>query len=176
MPSKPIFALLSAFAAASLTGASSTPSAPPESSPPPPCIGAEFRQFDFWVGNWNVKNPKGKQVGTNEISRGSEGCVIREQWKSASGGTGMSINYYDPDDRKWHQDWVGGDGLILHLKGELVGNAMIMRGPSKTPKGTLLNEVSWTPTPEGEVKQQWRTSTDGGKSWETVFLGIYGKN
>ena len=40
----------------------------------------------------------------------------------------MSINYYDPADRKWHQDWVGGDGTILHLRGELVGNAMVLSG------------------------------------------------
>jgi hypothetical protein len=147
----------------------------PSATPPPACVSAEFRQFDFWLGSWKVMNPQGKEVGTSEISRASEGCAIREQWKSASGTSGMSINYYDADDRKWHQDWVGGDGTILHLRGELAGTAMVLTGPSKTTKGTVLNRITWTPLPDGKVKQEWSTSGDDGQKWETAFVGLYEK-
>lgn len=148
----------------------------PAASPTPACTAPEFRQFDFWLGKWNVTNPQtGKQIGTNEISRASEGCAIREQWKSAKGTAGMSINYYDPADRKWHQDWVGGDGTILHLRGELVGNAMILGSETKTAKGTSLNRITWTPLDGGKVKQEWSTSSNDGKSWQISFVGIYEK-
>jgi hypothetical protein len=148
------------------------PSSAP-SKPPPACVAPEFHQFDFWLGAWKVANPQGKEVGTSEISRASEGCAIREEWKSASGNTGMSINYYDLEDRKWHQDWVGGDGVILHLKGGIIGDAMVLTGESNSSKGTTLNRISWTPLPGSKVKQEWSTSDDHGKTWQPSFVGIY---
>ncbi len=144
-------------------------------SPTPACVAPDYRQFDFWLGSWKVTNPKGQQVGTSEISRVSEGCAIREQWKSASGSNGMSINYYDSADHKWHQDWVGGDGSILHLQGELVGNAMVLSGESRSPRGIVLNRITWTPLPDGKVKQEWSTSSNEGRTWKTSFVGVYQK-
>jgi hypothetical protein len=120
-------------------------------------------------------NPQGKQVGTSEISRQSEGCAIREQWTSGSGKGGMSINYYDADDHKWHQDWVGGDGTILHLQGGLAGRAMVLTGRSKTPQGTALNRITWISLDGGKVKQEWAVSGDNGETWQISFVGIYEK-
>jgi hypothetical protein len=158
-----------------LWAASPSPGSAPLPSPSPTCTTAEFRQFDFWLGRWKVTNPQGKEVGTSEISRASEGCAIREQWKSASGSSGMSINYYDPSDHRWHQDWVGGDGTILHLHGELESSAMVLSGRVNSAKGTVLNRITWTPLPDGKVKQEWVTSDDDGRTWQTSFIGIYEK-
>jgi hypothetical protein len=135
----------------------------------------EFRQFDFWLGKWKVTDPQGKRAGTSEISRQSEGCAIREQWTSAAGQGGMSINYYDATEKRWHQDWVGGDGTILHLRGNPKGGAMVLSGESKGARGTIINRITWTPLPDGKVKQEWETSTNTGKSWKTSFVGIYEK-
>lgn len=135
----------------------------------------EFRQFDFWLGKWKVTSPQGQQVGTSEISRVSEGCALREQWTSASGKGGMSINYYDAPEHKWHQDWVGGDGTILHLRGGLQEGAMVLNGESKGSKGTVINRITWTLLPDGKVKQEWATSANTGTSWQTSFVGIYEK-
>ena len=163
--------LLMLFAFSSAIEAQSVPS-----PPPPACAAPEFRQFDFWLGKWSVTNPKtGNQIGTSEITRVSEGCAIREQWKATNGMGGMSINYYDSADRKWHQDWVGGDGTILHLHGELVANAMVLSGEIKTAKGTSLNRITWTPLDGGKMKQEWSTSSDDGKTWQISFVGIYEK-
>lgn len=162
--------LLQAFAIAANheSGSSSpTPSAAPA------CSDQQFRQFDFWVGKWIVRNPEGKEVGTSEISRQSAGCAIREQWTSASGAGGMSINYFDASDGLWHQDWVGADGTILHLLGGLQGEVMVLNGESKHPRGVATNRISYTPLGGGKVKQEWAISADGGKSWQTSFVGIY---
>jgi hypothetical protein len=148
----------------------------PAASPPPACITSKFRQFDFWLGKWNVTNPKsGEQVGTSEISRASEGCAIREQWESAAGTNGMSINYYDTADHQWHQNWVGGDGIILHLHGELKGDAMVLIGLTKSAGTALLNRITWTPLSDGKVKQEWAISSDDGRTWQISFIGIYAK-
>ena len=87
----------------------------------------------------------------------------------------MSINYYDTADHKWHQDWVGGDGLILHLHGELSGPAMVLTGQTRTAQDTLLHRITWTSLPEGKVKQEWATSSDNSRTWQIVFTGIYQK-
>lgn len=87
----------------------------------------------------------------------------------------MSLNYYDAADHEWHQDWVGGDGTILHLRGGMKGDAMVLSGAVKGAKGTTTNRIIWTPLGEGEVKQEWSTSSDNGASWQTAFVGIYKK-
>jgi len=153
--------------------ASPSPESAPISSPPAACVAPEFRQFDFWLGRWKVTNPQGKEVGTSEISAVSQGCAVREQWKSASGSSGTSISYYDSADHKWHQDWVGGDGTILHLHGEFAGGAMVLSEQSRTAKGTRLDRTVWTPRSDGKVKQEWTTSADDGRTWQIIFVGIY---
>ena len=115
------------------------------------------------------------QVGTSEISRVSAGCAVREQWMAANGQGGASLNYYDESDHEWHQDWVGGDGTILHLHGGLQGEAMILRNQMKTRKGTLRNRITYTPLPGGKVRQEWAMSTDEGATWQISFLGTYEK-
>jgi hypothetical protein len=171
--------LLLASLSLATTGWAATPTptvtSAPASPPPPACLSPEFRQFDFWLGKWKVTNLQGQQVGTSEISRVSEGCAIREQWTSASGKGGMSINYYDAAENKWHQDWVGGDGTILHLRGGLKEGAMILSGESRGTKGTVINRITWTPLPEGKVKQEWASSNNTGASWQISFVGIYEK-
>ena len=36
-----------------------------------------------------------------------------------------------------------------------------------------MNEITWTPNADGSVRQHWRTTKDGGKTWETAFDGKY---
>jgi hypothetical protein len=154
---------------------SPAPTVTPVASRPPTCVTAEFRQFDFWLGRWKVTNSRGDEVGTSEILRVSEGCAIREQWKSVSTSTGTSINYYDVADHEWHQDWVGGDGTILHLHGGLKNGAMILSGNTETTKGKSVHRITWTLLPDGKVKQQWAISVDNGNNWQTAFVGLYEK-
>jgi len=59
--------LLSATAHAQ-TATVAAPATPP--SPPPACAAPEHRQFDFWVGRWDVFDPKsGKRVGESLIEK-----------------------------------------------------------------------------------------------------------
>jgi hypothetical protein len=162
--------------ASSLGAVPPAPSSPPMPPVrPPACVSPEFRQFDFWLGHWKVTNPSGKEVGTSDISRVSEGCALREQWTSASGKGGTSINYYDAAEKQWRQDWVGGDGTILHLHGGLEGASMVLTGKTKSARGPLENRITWTSLAGGKVQQEWATSEDNGGSWQVGFVGIYEK-
>ena len=56
-----------------------------------PCENDEaFRAFDFWLGDWVVHGPAGNVAGHNRIERSQRGCVLVENWTSATGGTGTS--------------------------------------------------------------------------------------
>ena len=39
------------------------PPSPTSAAPAPACGAAEYRQFDFWLGDWDVYNAKGARAG-----------------------------------------------------------------------------------------------------------------
>lgn len=74
-----------------------------------PCCIPEFKQFDFWIGNWDVYDTLGNKVGENKIVTTQDSCLIQENWKS-QGQTGTSNNYYNKADSTWNQVWVSVTG------------------------------------------------------------------
>jgi len=142
-----------------------------------PCDAPEYHQFDFWIGDWDVT--AGEQAaGTNSIRPLHGGCVLQENWRSAGpdGVTGSSFNIYDRHTGKWHQTWVDSGGTLLQLDGGLVEGAMVLSGSRPAPAGgTALHRISWTPYPDGSVRQLWEVSQDQGTSWNVLFDGLYSK-
>ena len=137
------------------------------------CKGAVHRQFDFWVGDWDVTTQDGKPAGKNVIKVIQDGCALQENWTGASGGTGTSINYVNGG--RWHQLWVSnrGDAFPLEMSGGLQGAAMVMTGDYVRPDGKRVKaRMRWQPLEQG-LRQIWENSEDGGVTWTTVFDGVY---
>ncbi len=163
-------AVLCAASLPTTLGAQSDPTTPP------PCRDEVYRQFDFWLGQWNVLEADGTAAGTNHIEAILNGCVLLESWSGVGGSIGKSFNQYDRSERVWRQTWVDGGGGRLDLAGGLEGQRMVLRGQGRDREGKpLLHEVAWTPRDDGTVEQHWRSSADGGTTWSDVFLGIYTK-
>ncbi len=140
----------------------------------PPCDTPEYRQFDFWVGEWDVTTVDGRMAGRNRIEAILGGCVLQENWTGNNGSAGKSFNIYSAADGQWHQTWVDASGLLLKLEGGLRDGKMVLSADMPAPDGgTTLNEISWERLDEGRVRQHWRSSTDGGRTWTDVFVGIY---
>jgi hypothetical protein len=142
---------------------------------PPACMKAEYRQFDFWIGDWDVSNPQGKAAGTNLIRPILGGCVLHESWKGQGGFVGESFNVFDAARGVWHQTWVDASGVALVMDGQFENGVMTLSDrdvPHKKDRDRI-NEIAWTPNPDGSVRQHWRVSTDGGKTWMTLFDGKY---
>src|SRR5512147_818742 len=102
---------------------------------PAPCARPENRQFDFWVGEWEVRGPKGDPVGRNSITSILGGCVIHESWHGKGGMTGTSLNTYDAGRGVWHQTWVDDKGGFLLLEGRFTEGRMVLEGSQTRPTG-----------------------------------------
>ena len=144
---------------------------------PAACTGSPYSQFDFWVGDWEVTNAQGAVVGQNTITKILKGCVLHEHWRGSTGSSGQSHNIYDLQTEQWHQTWVSDNGLLLQLDGALDERGrMVLRGETVGQDGdVVLNEIAWERLPSGQVRQVWRTSSDAGATWQTVFNGLYTK-
>jgi hypothetical protein len=139
------------------------------------CDDPAYRQFDFWLGEWQVHTPDGKLAGTNRITREYEGCVLHERYTTPRGYAGESLNTYDPARRVWHQTWVDNEGALLLLEGRLIDGRMRLEGQNAGADGKLTkHRITWTPNPDGSVRQFWE-STDPSGQWLTAFDGAYTK-
>jgi hypothetical protein len=151
------------------------PAQQPPAARPPACTSSEHRQFDFWIGDWDVTLPNGKHAGTNTIRPILGGCVLQENWTGAGGLTGTSYNIYDRNSRRWHQTWVDDQGSLLELNGGFADGRMVLSGEQEAEDsmGVSIQRITWTPTGSDQVRQLWESSTDGGKTWTVQFDGRY---
>jgi hypothetical protein len=146
-----------------------------EPEPPAPCAAEEYRQFDFWLGSWEVTTPDGNVAGTNAIKSILNGCVLHESWRGRGGMTGTSYNTYDPSAGTWHQTWVDDRGGFLLLSGGLEEGSMVLQGEMVDDEGPVTHRITWTPVAAGQVRQLWEASRDGGGTWSVVFDGKYAR-
>ena len=86
------------------------------------------RDFDFWLGEWDVFGPQERQAGRNSITSLYGGGAIAEHWHGAGDVEGHSLNAYDPATDRWHQTWVDSTGGLLLLDGHLVDGSMVLEG------------------------------------------------
>lgn len=139
-----------------------------------PCSTEKHRQFDFWVGEWDVTQGD-KPAGRNRIELLHDECVLSEYWTSAVGHfSGSSLNIYDQANDKWHQTWVDVSGTLLQLDGNFVDGHMVLSGAMPAPDGNGMVEqrITWTPNEDGSVRQHWESRNDG-EEWNTLFDGLY---
>lgn len=141
-----------------------------------PCSAAQYRHFDFWLGDWTVTTPEGEYAGTSSIKSMLNGCAIYESWTGKTAYRGDSINFYDRAKDQWHQTWIDIAGNALYGDGALVDGSMVLSGPAKNAQGqNIINRISWTPNADGSVRQHWEASSDNAQTWTTVFDGLYTK-
>jgi hypothetical protein len=149
--------------------------AAPAAQPRPDCSAPEHRQFDFWIGVWDV-TAGGKPAGINRIESIMKGCAIAEHWTSARGGHGTSLNFYDRATKTWSQAWIDEGGNALHLTGTFAAGRMILSSqPRRTDTGIDVQRITWTKNADATLRQLWESSTDGGKTWTVAFDGLYRK-
>jgi hypothetical protein len=141
-----------------------------------PCKAApEFRQFDFWIGEWDVKTPQGGIAGSSSVQLILGQCIIFENWTAGSGASGKSFNIYDVNDKQWHQTWVSDKGVFTHYIGGLKEGNMVVVADTLIGGKKALARMTFSKLPNGDVRQFGENSVDDGKTWSTSFNLIYSK-
>jgi hypothetical protein len=143
----------------------------------PPCAGPEYRQLDFWVGKWDVF-PTGtdRLVAHSLIERLYDGCAIRENWMPLKKEGGGSLSGYDRKSGKWHQTWIDSSGSIVRFTGGRNGAEMVMDGlwgDLVAPGQDAIVRMTYSPLPDGSVRQLGLQSVDQGKTWQPSFDFTY---
>jgi hypothetical protein len=142
-----------------------------EAKPAARCGSAQFRQFDFFVGDWDTYDAGSPStvVARNKVTVVLDGCVVREGYRQNDGMHGESFSIYNTSRDRWHQTWVTNRGKLLQLDGHLAGDRMILTGTETALDGTSsLLRGTWRPD-AGAVHEIAERSTDGGKTWKPVF-------
>jgi tetratricopeptide (TPR) repeat protein len=137
-----------------------------------PCMfSPEARQFDFWIGKWDVFNPQGQKVGESVIENVSVGCGILENWSAGlGGGSGKSLNFYDSVAGKWFQYWMGGNGVPQRYSGSFKDGAMRYETEGAAPDGKkIMSRLSFFNLDANTVRQLAENSSDEGKSWQILY-------
>jgi len=102
--------------------------------------------------------------------------MLLESWNGAGGSVGWSINFIDPASGRWKQVWVDGSGGLIAIEGGLADGAMRLVGRHTYADGRVLPfRGTWTPLPDGRVRQHFEESADDGESWPTWFDGYYSR-
>src|SRR5262245_50095206 len=165
-------------------------SAPAAAPAPKPfdCSAPQHRQFDFWIGEWDVvPNPDtipagtpppapGQKPASNVVVRAHDGCVLIENW-NAGAQTGQRFNIYDRASRRWHQTWVDNSGGLHEYWGALEGANMVFHGevplgPASRFAGRRTIRLTFFPLGPDKVRQ-FSESLNMDGTWTMNYDLIY---
>jgi tetratricopeptide (TPR) repeat protein len=140
----------------------------------------ENRQFDFWVGDWDVVTTnEDSPAGISHIERAIGNCVIWENWTSRgnTGYAGKSYNIYNTDLERWEQFWVDNKGGMIHFYGGLTNGVMdFYTDEIPQSDGTRLKRhLQFFSLGSNKVRQFSQGSTDGGKTWTVEYDLTYNR-
>ena len=137
----------------------------------------ENRQFDFWLGEWNVSTTQGAvPSGNSKIELILEDCVVQENWKSLNSPyAGNSYNIYNASLKRWEQYWVDNVGGNIFFYGGLKDGVMdYWTDDLPQPDGTKLKRhLQFFKLGSDSVRQFSQGSRDGGKSWQVEYDFTY---
>src|SRR5579871_2215467 len=101
--------------------------------PTKPCNEGQRRQFDFWLGSWDVTWPASSHgpagSGRDAVQKILANCAVQENFvPDASGLRATSILTYVPETGQWKQIWVDNEGHSRDLTGESKNGEVVLSG------------------------------------------------
>lgn len=150
-----------------------------------PCSSKEYRQFDFWIGEWDVFAKNGKKAGDSRITLILDSCVILEEWVSSNLVQGLryagkSFNTFNAATKNWQQTWVDNvGGSTEYLEGKFERNQMVFQSrPFAINRDTVaVRRLTFINLTFDRIRQHGEISKDKGTSWTTEYdLEYHRKN
>jgi len=155
-----------------------------DAPPPAPCSTPEYRQLDFWVGDWELEfTAADGSLGraTNRITVEHGGCVIAERFVQPGGRpdgsdyTGTSSSIYDAQTTSWRQMWVDNGGAVFDLRGgPVVGERHVFELVNIEPRGPAgaTLRMIWEDVTKDGLTWRWQARADDG-SWSDRWVLRY---
>jgi hypothetical protein len=142
-----------------------------------PCSSPQYRQFDFWLGEWEAFGTNGQKAGDSKVSLILDSCIILEEWTSASVSQGIryagkSFNTWNAATKQWQQTWVDNvGGSNEYLKGKFEDNKIIyMSDPFPFRKDSMaIRKMTFTNLNATKLRQHGEISKDNGVTWSTEY-------
>ena len=143
-----------------------------------PCASTpQNRQFDFWLGEWNVETTHGGvPAGQSKIELILGDCVVQENWQSDGNPySGKSYNMYNAALKRWEQYWVDNSAGNIFFYGGLKDGVMdYWTDEVPQPAGPpLRRHLQFFKLSSDKVRQFSQGSTDGGKTWTPEYDFTY---
>ena len=129
------------------------------------------RQFDFWIGVWDVTD-SGKVIAASTEELTVDSCMLIENYFESDGYTGKSINFFDPYLKKWRQTWVDCQGNVSEFVGEFRDGAMRFEGESHRAGKKIFRRLTFFNLGPDRVRQYSEASLDGIK-WHVNYDYLY---
>ncbi len=172
--------LLSMLLLVSLLSLSSFAQDTTKQLPPQPCSTPEFRQFDFWLGEWALdsrmrtsfeKDEWQESTCTNSIELVLDSCVIMEHFDGnpAANYKGKSLSTYNQKAEKWQQTWVDNYGGYLDFVGEFKEGKMIFLRETETNGVSKIQRMVFHDITDSSLTWNWETSKDNGATWVLLW-------
>lgn len=146
---------------------------------PKPCSTPEARQFDFWLGEWDLSWPAEQSGGTdgeraagsNEVRRMFGDCVVEENFTTDDGRfRGHSVSAFDVNAGMWRQTWVDSSGGYLVFTGSYDGSTMTLcTAPEKRDDEVVMQRMVFSDITADSLEWAWQGSRDGGETWNDLW-------
>jgi hypothetical protein len=144
---------------------------------PDSCVtNKESRQFDFWLGEWNIAYPGAPGGSASKVYLDLDKCLIIESWDGGEGHMGKNIFAYSSNDKSWRGMFADNRGRVHVFEGKVAQDSAEFFGPSRGPNGeTVLNRLKVVRLAPDKVEQTWEKSSDNGATWTSLFRLEYSR-
>jgi hypothetical protein len=142
-----------------------------------PCSSPEFRQFDFWIGEWEAFGINGKKAGDSKISLILDSCIILEEWTSAGVQQGLryagkSFNTWNSSLKEWQQTWVDNTGNTTAFTHGKFADKKIIFNTDPFPFSTdttAIRRLTFFDLGKDKVRQLGEITKNNGTTWATEY-------
>jgi hypothetical protein len=141
---------------------------------PQGCSSPEARQFDFWLGEWDVSpsgSASGATIAESSITLADQGCVVIEHWRPFGGAHGHSLNMYDPATQSWHQSWMSAAPLRTEYRGRFENGVMSFEALTPLPDAPegARSRMNFLAIDSNTVRQWGEQLNAGAAEWTVTW-------
>lgn len=154
------------------------------------CDETESRQFDFWIGEWAIKQKILKADGKwfeaeaeTSIQPVMGGCALAEHWsgevlffwegmKKPKSIKGYSFRFFNPKTQKWIIHWMDTRSRQFSVfKGGFADGKGGFFRTFKSPDGKeTIARITFSDITKSSVHWDLTVSSDGGKTWQMLWV------